>query len=54
MKYKKCIKCKYNKRPIFSYPCSRCDSNIVPLTCDECRWKCEKKGKMICKDFEWD
>ena len=54
MKNKLCIGCKYNKRPIFSYPCSKCDGTFIPLTCRECRYKCEKKGIMICKNFEWD
>ena len=54
MKYKMCKECKYNKRPRFSYPCSRCDGKIVPLTCNDCRWQGMKRGIMICKDFEWD
>ena len=63
MKYKKCLSCKYNKRPTFSYPCSRCNEDEVdtPVTCRECiRWcnGCDLMDKyarrmMPCENFEW-
>jgi len=54
MKYKQCNDCRYKGRPQMSYPCSRCDSTFIPLTCRECRYECIKKSIVPCKNFEWD
>ena len=54
MKYEKCKKCKYNKRPQHAFPCTRCKKNEQhPLTCDDCRYDCNKKGITTCNEFKW-
>ena len=42
---------KYYGKKIF--PCNRCVKNDPPITCKDCRYRCNKKGIMPCKNFEW-
>ena len=44
-RYKKCNKCQYNNRQGYMFPCDKCnpDEKDAPLTCNACRWHCDKK-----------
>ena len=50
-----CKICRYKDRRTDVFPCNKCkEKGFMPLTCDDCKWYCDKKGIRPCKKFEWD